>query len=230
MTKTPGRVGGLILFFAAIASPAAAQHDPRFALVGSLPAPTVSFQWEVSPRFAVRVDGSYNYRLTTTEESSGDDEPTIIDSPSGLIIFGSGIRSESRSTQTIHSGSIGVSAIVALHRTDQLRLYVAPRVSIALSRQHSSLVTTVTVPAGSMFSYTPSYPDISVEWSSTSPGAGASFGVDLNVLKRLAVFGEAGFTYLRNETPLFALGLVMPTSSRQAIVNTRAAVGVMFRF
>ena len=116
---------------AAIAAPAAAQDDPRFALVTSFPSPTVSFQWELSERFALRFEGSYNYRNESSDSTSGD-EPAVT-GPFGTSIP---ITTSTQTESTIHTGSIGVAGIFTIHRNDQLRLYVAPRVSIVQSSKH----------------------------------------------------------------------------------------------
>ncbi len=51
----------------------------------SFPSPTVSFQWEVSERFALRIEGSYSYRDESTDSTSGD-EPEFI-GPLGTVHF-----------------------------------------------------------------------------------------------------------------------------------------------
>ena len=144
MTLVPGRLLGFALALAAIAAPAAAQDDPRFALVTSFPSPTVSFQWEMSERFALRIEGSYSYRDESSDTSS-DDEPEF-SAPFGTSIS---IATSTRAEITSHSGSIGVAGIFTIHRGDQLRLYVAPRVSVARTSQRITANTTVLrVPAG----------------------------------------------------------------------------------
>ena len=233
MTHVPGRLLGVVLAFAAIAVPAAAQDDPRFALVTSFPSPTVSFQWEVSARFAFRVEGSYNYR----DESSDTVTGRFSFGPTGNNqVFETVTHTES----TSHGGSIGVAGIFTIHRNDQLRLYVAPRVSLALTQQRITFNTTVdlptVVPGGPSVTFGDGRPlSETVEYSSTSPAAGVAFGAATNVHRRLALFGEAGFTWSRSDLPLggIVIGGVSSLSdieSKRTIVNTRAVGGVMLLF
>ena len=233
MTCVPGRLLGLILVLAAVAAPAAAQDDPRFALVTSFPSPTVSFQWEVSERFALRIEGSYSYRDDSTESSSND-LPELLPTNPITIVLETATQIES----TTHNGSIGVAGIFTIHRSDQLRLYVAPRVSLAWSSQRVTSNTTLTrtppgLPPnvfGNLFPRTQTF-----ESSSTSPAAGASFGAATNVHRRLALFGEAGFVWSRSDLPLGTIvtGGVSPLGeieSKRTTVNTRAVGGVMLLF
>lgn len=228
MTRVSGCILGVALAVAAIAAPAAAQDDPRFALVTSFPSPTVSFQWEVSERFALRIEGSYSYRDESSDSTSGDE-------PFGTAIS---IPISTLAESTSHSGSIGVAGIFTIHRGDQLRLYVAPRVSIARTSQRITANTTVIrVPAGlppsvlnTLFPRSQTF-----ESSSTSPAAGASFGATTNVHRRLALFGEAGVMWSRSDLPLGTIvtGSLSPfgdIESKRTTVNTRAVGGVMLLF
>lgn len=233
MTLVPGRLLRFGLVLAAIAAPAAAQDDPRFALVTSFPSPTVSFQWEMSERFALRIEGSYSYRDESSDTSSGD-EPEF----SGPFPTSVTIATSTRAEITSHSGSIGVAGIFTIHRGDQVRLYLAPRVSVARTSQRITANTTVLrVPAGLPQSLLNSlFPQSqTLESSSTSPGAGASFGAATNVHRRLALFGEAGFTWSRSEQPLLGIisGGLSPLGdieTTRTTVNTRAVGGVMVLF
>jgi hypothetical protein len=232
MTHVPGRFLGFVLALAAIAAPAAAQDDPRFALVTSFPSPTVSFQWELSERFALRFEGSYNYRSESSDSTSGD-EPAVT-GPFGTSIP---ITTSTQTESTIHTGSIGVAGIFTIHRSDQLRLYVAPRVSIVMSSERTTASTTVTLPPGLPPNiFRDLLPESGTfESSSTSPAAGASFGAGTNVHRRLALFGEVGFTWSRSDQPLSALLIGVPGSfndieTKRTTVSTRAVGGLMLLF
>ncbi len=194
MTRSVARILGLGLIFLWFAVPAKAQDDPRFAIVTSFPAPTVSFQWEASEKFALRVDGSYSYRVESERTSSGAEPPRV--TPVGTVIT---IPTETHSEITSHTGSIGLAGIFTFYRTDLSRLYVAPRIAVSVS--HLRLTSTVTrtlppgVPPGLI-----DFPDLGpYESSFTSPGAGASFGAATTIHRRLALFGEGGF-YTRAAT------------------------------
>lgn len=221
-----------LLAVAAFATPAVAQDEPRFALVASFPTPTVSFQWEPNERIGIRVDGSYTYRDETTDTVS--DSGSFNDRAAGVIyVQQTLIHTES----TTNSGSIGVSGLFTVHRSDHLRLYLSPRVLVSFSRslvkQTSS--TTSDLPPNIIFGIPGLSRDeaVSQESTSTSPGAGLSFGASSNVFERVALFGEAGFTYSRSDAPL----ILLPTSissfnseSSRTTISTRAVAGIMFRF
>ena len=233
MRNVPGLLLGFVLALVAIAAPAAAQDDPRFALVTSFPNPTVSFQWELSERFALRFEGSYSYRDESSDSTSGDD--AVVSGPFGTSIP---ITSSTRSESTTHSGSIGVAGIFTIHRSDQLRLYVAPRVSMVHSSQRVTTDTTLTLPPGLPTNIFRDLLPLSgtLESSSTSPAAGASFGAATNVHRRLALFGEAGFTWSRSDLPLLSvitgtsLSPLRDLETKRTTINTRAVGGVMLLF
>ena len=233
MTHASTRIIGLALAFVSIAATAAsAQDDPKFALVVSFPSPTVSFQWELSERFALRFEGSYNYRDESSDSSGGDE--TVVSGPFGTSIP---ITTSTQTDATIHSGSIGVAGIFTIHRSDQMRLYLAPRVSIVQSSQRITIDATVNLPPGLPPNIFRDLLPVSgtFESSSTSPAAGASFGAATNVHRRLALFGEAGFTWSRSEQPLGAVLIGGPGSANdvettRTAINTRAVGGVMLLF
>ena len=233
MTHPSSWFAGLVVVLFAMAVPAAAQDDPRFALLASFPSPTVSFQWELSERFAVRVDGSYSYRDELLTESSVDD-PQISGGSSQVIFIP--INTETTNESTYHSGSIGVAGLFTVHRNEHVRLYVAPRLSVGFTNQRTTITTTAT-------GLPPGLPPRLLEGllgtqtfesSSTSPGGGVHFGAASNVHRRLALFGEVGVTYARSNAPLATI-IGISTSrefgeSRRTAINTRAVGGVMIRF
>jgi hypothetical protein len=229
---------GSIAIIAAIAAPAAAQDEPRLALVASLPTPTVAIQWEMSDRFAVRVDGSYNYRDESVDRTSAGG--SFNDRTTGTIFVNQTLAHTESST---HAGAIGIAGIITIHRGDQLRLYAAPRLGLSFSSQRFTTTTTTTTtpplpPGGIQISFGPSRDGTeTLETSSTSPTAGGSFGAEAGVHRRLAVFGEVGATFGWSDTSLPALpgvvggvGLARPGESTRTTINTRAVAGVMIRF
>jgi hypothetical protein len=226
----------LSIVLAGLAAPAEAQDDSRYALLTSFPNPTVSFQYEVNDRFAFRVETSYTYR---DEESEG---PT---SSVGLGVIGLPFETTSRhvrSAAQTHTGSIGVAGIITLHRAEQFRLYLAPRIALGFTRQSVTSTETITQtltgrptasnPTGTTTTTSVGEPE-TVDNSSTSPSLGASIGASVDVHRRLALFGEAGFTYARrNRASLLPTLSPLPTDYDYEVtsVNTRAVGGLMFRF
>ena len=240
MTLLVVRIVGLVLALVICTATAAlAQDEPRFALVTSFPSPTVSVQWEVSERFALRVESTYTYNSESFDTTIG--RGSFFDNTTGstVILYETVNHVESRR----HTGSIGIAGIVTLHRGDQLRLYLAPRLSLLRLTQRVSSTTetrTPTAPAvprpgTPVITFNPPAAESdTLEESSTSPSAGISFGASTNVHRRLALFAEAGFTYSRNNAPLFGLvptGVLRdPGETRRITINTRAVGGLMFLF
>jgi hypothetical protein len=219
-----------LLAVAAFATPAIAQDEPRFALVASFPTPTVSFQWELNDRVGIRVDGSYTYRDESTDIVS--DSSSFNDRAPGTVFV---LETLTHRESTTNSGSIGVAGLFTVHRSDHLRLYLSPRFLVSYSRERISdtITTSGNLPPGVIFGNPLSREPVSRESTSTSPGAGLSFGASSNVFDRVALFGEAGFTYSRSDAPL----ILLPTSissfnseTSRTTISTRAVAGIMFRF
>jgi len=219
-----------LLAVAAFATPAIAQDEPRFALVASFPTPTVSFQWELNDRIGIRFDGSYTYRDESTDIVS--DSSSFNDRAPGTVFV---LQTLTHRESTTNTGSIGVAGLFTIHRSDHLRLYLSPRVLVSYSRERISdtITTSGNLPPGVIFANPLSREPVSRESTSTSPGAGLSFGASSNVFDRVALFGEAGFTYSRSDAPL----ILLPTSTSsfnsetsRTTISTRAVAGIMFRF
>jgi hypothetical protein len=219
-----------LLAVAAFATPAIAQDEPRFALVASFPTPTVSFQWELNDRIGIRFDGSYTYRDESTDIVS--DSSSFNDRALGTVFV---LQTLTHRESTTNTGSIGVAGLFTIHRSDHLRLYLSPRVLVSYSRERISdtITTSGNLPPGVIFGNPLSREPVSRESTSTSPGAGLSFGASSNVFDRVALFGEAGFTYSRSDAPL----ILLPTSTSsfnsetsRTTISTRAVAGIMFRF
>ena len=232
MKQAVSRLLACMMMSGWFATPAAAQNDPRFALLTSFPNPTISFQYDVNDRFAARVETTFTYR----DEAS--------DGPSGGIGIGFGPTSDTTTRVTrvesqTHSGSIGFASIITLHRADQFRLYVAPRVAVTFSKQSATFTERLTrtrIGFGpnstpEVISITEGEPEI-VRNSSASPSGGASIGAAVDVHRRLALFGEAGFTYARRDgrALLSASTARLRGESEVTTANTRAVGGLMFRF
>lgn len=174
----------------AAASAASAQDERRVGLVMGFPT-TVGVLWQVSDRFALRVDGSYN---GTSADIEGVDD-SLTTTPSPVPAFEISIRQEI-STQ---SASIGASFLFDLHRQDQFRIYLAPRVGLGILQTEST--TTIDI------SLVPTFPGVPPRDSETkrsetsySPVFDALLGASSRIGDRFGVFGEAGFSYTQTTT------------------------------
>jgi hypothetical protein len=233
MTCQRGLLIGIVLG-AFTAAPASAQDDPKFGLLVSFPSPTVSVQWEMSERFAIRVEGSYSFRDDLLVDGPAV-APEVTTVGQSTVVF-SPVDIRSTNETTSHTGSIGVAGIYTMHRSEQFRIYLAPRVSLGFTTQRVTATTTASnLPPGFPARFLEGLTGTQeFEASSTSPGAGVSLGAASNVNRRLALFGEAGFSYVRTNSPRVTLiGLVDPGSlgeGKRTTLNTRAVAGVMFMF
>lgn len=171
-------------------SPAFAQDERRVGLVMGFPA-SVGVLWQMSDRLALRADGTYNWSNATIE---GVDD-SLSTSPSPIPAFEISITQESSS----QSGSIGVSLLFDLHRQDQFRIYLAPRVGWAVAHTESTL--TIDVSPIQIFPGVPPRDNTNRESETAySPTFGASIGASTRVGNRFGVFGEAGFSYNQTTT------------------------------
>jgi opacity protein-like surface antigen len=194
------------------ASAAQAQTEGRLGVVLAYPS-SVGFQWQAADKLAIRFDADYsqfNYEATSGFGAS-------------LCLTGFPCEPEVHQVTTAsrtHNIAVGVSLLFDLHRSDELRVYVAPRVGIAVGR--TSVKTTfsadpadlaaVTVPADETF-------------NSTGPAAGIAFGASHDLNGRFRVFGEAGFQYVRG-TDTGAFRDDVKTSS----LGLRGGAGVVILF
>jgi hypothetical protein len=216
MTKPLVRIvfSGLVLM---LAWPAQAQ-DRKWGLLFAYPG-SVGLQWDVAEKFALRVDGDFNRNHTELESVQGD--PPIRLTPTIVPIFISTLTE----TTTI-SGSIAVSGLFTLHARDQLEIYVAPRVGVAIANLTSrtewdvsgvppALLAALTLPANDEQSRTNYSPDIS-----------AKVGASYRPGDRFAVFGETGAGYTRSSSSTLPSNLEVTHST----FGLRAGIGGILYF
>lgn len=232
MPQSSVRAAALIAIVLATATPALAQQqDSRFALVASFPSPIVSLQWQATDRFALRLEGSYTF----------SDETSEFELPGQQTLSGRLPNATGRIENTSHNGTVALVGLVTVHRSDRTQLYLAPRALVGFSRQSLTEIedpvsaTTFPTQFGSVMLGGSSGSSSTAKASYTSPGAGLSFGIRSNVLERVALFGEAGLTWSRSNTPgsgltTTSLSAISSVKSRRTTVGTRAVAGVMFLF
>jgi hypothetical protein len=182
--KRPRLIASLCVVVLTMASAASAQDERRVGLVMGFPA-SVGVLWQVSDRLALRADGTYNWSSATIE-GVDDSLPT---SPSPIPAFEISISQESSS----QSGSIGVSLLFDLHRRDQFRIYLAPRVGWAVT--HTESTVTIDVSPALIPGIPPRDSTTTQSETAYSPTVGASIGTSTRIGDRFGVFGEAGFSY-----------------------------------
>jgi hypothetical protein len=179
-----------------MAAPAAAQDAGSVGLTMGYPA-AVGVVWHVSERIALRPDVTLS--TSTTESTS------TIDS-----IF---VPQVSTTTSTSWSTAVGLSALLYLNSTDQLRFYVAPRAAYL----RTSIDIDDDQPLASAFDNT-----------STGFVAAGAFGVQYNAHERFAIFGELGAQYTsQSSTSEF---LTSRTRGEVRTAGLRSAVGVTLYF
>jgi hypothetical protein len=199
----------------ALCAPTAhAQTDRRFGFVIAYPT-SVGVQWQAADRLAIRFDGAY--RHSTVESSS---TPTPLPLPG----FPSVIRIpvfEIRSSTTNTGAELGVSVLFDLHRSDELRLYVAPRIGVLITK--SDIETTVTglTPADLAALTFPA----NRESTSHTPIGGVALGASHDISPRFRIFGEAGVNYSRGTLDGIPLNDITQTS-----FGLRSGVGAVVLF
>ena len=183
-----------LLIFALVliaAVPVSAQDERRVGVVAAHPA-SFGVLWQVTDGFALRGDGSFDW--STFESAS-----TIT---LGLTLpFGPGSSTTTtfRSEASNRDVAFGISALIDLHRRDQLRVYAAPRVALGFSR---TTVTTTQDPPSALDRIMA--PETTTRTSRT-PAFDLMFGASTRIGERFGVFGEIGAGYSRtsgDDSPL----------------------------
>jgi hypothetical protein len=199
----------------ALCAPTAhAQTDRRFGFVIAYPT-SVGVQWQAADRLAIRFDGAYRH---STVESSSTPTPLPLPGLPSVIripVF------EIRSSTTNTGAELGVSVLFDLHRSDELRLYVAPRIGVLITK--SDIETTVTglTPADLAALTFPA----NRESTSHTPIGGVALGASHNISPRFRIFGEAGVNYSRGTLDGIPLNDITQTS-----FGLRSGVGAVVLF
>ena len=203
-------LAGLVM--AVYASSAFAQSERRVGFVLAYPG-SVGVEWQAAPRVAVRFDAGYQrYEFESTTRV-------------GLSIFPVGSApaygfDEFTSRHVSRSVAVGVSVLIDLHRSDELRLYIAPRAGAIFD--HSTDETEFDGDPARLAAIT--FP-ANEEDSSTGAQGGVSLGASRDLSERFRVFGEAGLTYSRQN---FGFGAGDDAKSRG--IGLGAGVGVVILF
>ena len=217
MTQTLVRVVGGCMVMAAFAVPAAAQNERRIGFSFAFPS-AVGVQWDVTDKFSLRADGDFLHNRSELTSDLDFLPPSLV---------GSSLPS----TTTVNTSqvvSIGVTAMWAIHSSDQLKVYVAPRIAVNILNRESetnydvsgippALLAILQLPAqGETRSETDTMPEYSV-------GLGASY----RLASRFAVFAETGFSYSRGS---LGIGSGLGLESRQTTFGLRGGVGGILYF
>ena len=196
------------------APPAHAQTDRRFGFVIAYPT-SVGVQWQAADRLAIRFDGTY--RHSTVESTSiplpVPALPNIIRLP--IPVY------EIRSSTSNTGAELGLSVLVDVHRSDELRLYLVPRIGVLISKNEIETTITGLTPADLAAVTFPRNQDT----TSSTPSGGVALGASHDISPRLRIFGEAGVTYSRGTLDGFALNNI-----RQSSFGLRSGVGAVVLF
>jgi hypothetical protein len=189
--------------------------------------------WQVSERVGIRAEGAFSWSSSEFEESE--------DSPASSSTFRyadgstSTVTSESLSLSAVQSttsfsGSVGASLLITLTRSDTFRTYVAPRMSLAMSRSTSTIEfdTSRLSPLLSQLLPRTFFGSQELTTRSRTPSGGAAFGAAATVNDRISVFGEIGFNYTSSHQPV---GPSTRTSvSTSQTLTLRSGVGATIYF
>jgi len=238
MHKTPAvRVAmfSFVMSLALVVS-AAAQDKGQVGLVVGYPA-TVGVSWQISDRIAVRGEGSFSWSSSKTEEPSDNSSSTstftYADGTTSVVTLGGssiGVTQESHSV----TGTVGVSVLVTLTRTDELRTYIAPRVAWAMSRSTTTLDYDLSGFVSPTFgqSFLREFEDREITTKSRTASYGAAFGAATTLRERFGVFGELGFNYTpTGNLPFIISSSGLTESTRESrTVSLRSGIGVTIYF
>src|SRR5688572_12657124 len=199
--------------FVLSAPTAHAQTERRFGFVIAYPA-SVGLEWQAADRLAVRFDGTYR---RSSVESSSTPTPFPVGLPAVIRVPVFEIRSSTSNT----GAELGVSILIDLHRSDELRLYIAPRFAVLISKTEIETTITGLTPADLAALTVPANRDT----TSSTPTGGVAIGASHNLTPRLRIFGEAGVNYSRGGLDGIALNDITQTS-----FGLRSGVGAVILF
>jgi opacity protein-like surface antigen len=199
--------------FVLSAPTAHAQTERRFGFVIAYPA-SVGLEWQAADRLAVRFDGTYRH---SSVESSSTPTPFPVGLPAVIRVPVFEIRSSTSNT----GAELGVSILFDLHRSDELRLYIAPRFAVLISKTEIETTITGLTPGDLAALTVPANRDT----TSTTPTGGVAIGVSHNLTPRLRIFGEAGVNYSRGDLDGIAVNDITQTS-----FGLRSGVGAVILF
>lgn len=182
------------------AQPAAAQGAGTVGVTMGYPG-ALGVVWHITDRLALRPDVA----ITRTDAET-------VTTPTGSFAGVPGLTSTSRSESW--GSTVGLSALVTVSTIDRLRLYLVPRV--AYSRTTADNETGL---EGALSGY---------ESTTTGVTASGSFGTQLSLHDRFAVFGELGLQYSTQSTTSDFLGA--RNESEGTSFGLRSAIGVTFYF
>jgi hypothetical protein len=187
-----------VVMATAMAAPAAAQERGDVGVTMGYPA-ALGVVWHVTDRVALRPDVSLTW---TSSESTNT-----------LTVFPGVAPITSTSAVESQSTSLGLSALVTLHRSDRFRLYLVPRAAWVRS--------TVDLDGGLAGEAT-------VDTTTDGWLASGGFGGQVAVHDRFAIFGEAGVQYSSQQ----ATSSLTTSRSRDETrtFGLRSAVGVTVYF
>ena len=196
------------------AATAHAQTERRFGFVIAYPA-SVGLEWQAADRLAVRFDGTY--RHSSVESSSTPTPFPVPGLPSVIRVAVVEVSTSTRNT----GAELGVSMLVDVHRSDDLRLYIAPRLAVLIAK--ADIETTITgLTPGDLAALTvPANRDT----TSNTPTGGVAIGASHNLSPRLRIFGEAGVNYSRGGLDGIPLNDITQTS-----FGLRSGVGAVILF
>ena len=196
------------------AAAAHAQTDRRFGFVIAYPT-SVGVQWQAADRLAIRFDGAY--RHSTVESSSAPTPFPLPALPNFIRIPVFEVRSSTRNT----GAELGVSVLFNLHRSDELRLYVVPRISVLSAKNETETTITGLTPADLAALTVPA----NRETTSSTPSGGVAVGASHDISPRLRMFAEAGVNYSRGTLGGFSLSNI-----KQRSFGLRSGVGAVVLF
>ncbi|MGH9218654.1 MAG: hypothetical protein ACRD1W_05105, partial [Vicinamibacterales bacterium] len=113
------------------------------------------------------------------------------------------------------------SLLLNVHRGDDLRLYLAPRVGVAMSNTETETTISGLTPAQLAVLTVPA----NRETTSYSPSGAVALGASHDVSPRVRIFGEAGVSYSRGTIDGSSL-----TDLTQSSFAVRSGAGVVVLF
>lgn len=206
---------------------AAAQQENKVGLVVGYPT-SVGVLWRLSDRVAIRPEGSISW--TSSEQQSQTAPVSFPGSGVPLITYTTTTHQHSDSV----SAAVGASVLVTLTSAERFRMYLVPRVAMAVTRtsdryETRTQVVSSTLPAGGVITGLGDETRTSA-WTSRAPSLSVGLGASTRAHERFELFAEIGVGYSRTRVPTIQVAQAFSHESSTHGIALRSGVGATIFF
>jgi hypothetical protein len=205
--------------------PAVAQ-DRKVGLLVESPS-SVGVSWRINDRIELRGDGSFQWSSTDQEALTGSLEffvDGVPAAPTPQTSYSISPQIENKSV----AGETGVSAVITLSKVDRFKTYIAPRMSLRITKTTTTISYLVSGIPPPVLGFSRSLEPEEVKTTETSPRAGVAVGASVTVHDRFLLFAEGGVDYSWGKLSPFEDATANSLSTRGLAL--RSGIGAVIYF